>query len=57
MLPILEEAGGKIHTWSGEPTIWGKDAAATNAALNVLRPPLKPKEKHEKAGQWEDDNK
>jgi histidinol phosphatase-like enzyme (inositol monophosphatase family) len=34
MLPILEEAGGRFTTWSGEPTIWGKDAVATNANLS-----------------------
>ena len=35
MLPILTEAGGHFTTWAGEPTIWGKDACATNAALNA----------------------
>ena len=35
MLPILREAGGYFTTWSGKPTIWGKDAAATNGALNA----------------------
>jgi histidinol-phosphatase len=34
MLPILEEAGGHFTTWDGKPTIWGKDAAATNGALH-----------------------
>jgi histidinol phosphatase-like enzyme (inositol monophosphatase family) len=34
LLPILEEAGGHFTTWDGKPTIWGKDAAATNAALH-----------------------
>lgn len=34
MLPILTEAGGHFTTWAGEPTIWGKDACATNGALN-----------------------
>jgi histidinol-phosphatase len=32
-LPILREAGGHFCTWQGEPTIWGKDAIATNDAL------------------------
>lgn len=32
-LPILEEAGGRFCSWDGKPTIWGKDAVATNAAL------------------------
>ncbi|HLX64457.1 MAG TPA: histidinol-phosphatase [Planctomycetota bacterium] len=34
MLAIMQEAGGHFTTWDGEATIWGKDAAATNAALN-----------------------
>jgi histidinol-phosphatase len=34
LLPILQEAGGHFTTWSGEATIWGKDGAGTNAALN-----------------------
>jgi len=34
MLPIMTEAGGHFATWAGEPTIWGKDAFATNAALH-----------------------
>jgi histidinol phosphatase-like enzyme (inositol monophosphatase family) len=33
ILPIMEEAGGKFTTWSGERTIWGQDAVATNGAL------------------------
>ena len=33
--PILEEAGGHFTTWDGKPTIWGPDAAATNAALHA----------------------
>jgi histidinol phosphatase-like enzyme (inositol monophosphatase family) len=32
-LPILEEAGGRFCSWGGKPTIWGKDAVATNSAL------------------------
>lgn len=32
-LPIMREAGGHFCNWQGEPTIWGKDAFATNAAL------------------------
>jgi histidinol phosphatase-like enzyme (inositol monophosphatase family) len=34
LLPILQEAGGRFTTWDGRPTIWGGDAAATNAALH-----------------------
>ena len=34
MLPILQEAGGHFTNWAGEPTIWGPDAVATNAALH-----------------------
>ena len=34
LLPILEEAGGHFTTWDGAATIWGKDACATNGALN-----------------------
>jgi myo-inositol-1(or 4)-monophosphatase len=34
LLPILREAGGHYTTWSGEPTIWGPDGVATNAALH-----------------------
>ena len=34
LLPILREAGGHFTTWRGEPTIWGNDAVATNAALH-----------------------
>ena len=33
MLPILKEAGGKFTDWSGNETIWGKDAIATNGKL------------------------
>jgi histidinol phosphatase-like enzyme (inositol monophosphatase family) len=35
MMPILREAGGHFTTWDGEPTIWGPDSVATNAALNA----------------------
>ena len=35
LLPILREAGGHYTTWSGEPTIWGPDGVATNAALHA----------------------
>ncbi|HEX8524874.1 MAG TPA: inositol monophosphatase family protein [Tepidisphaeraceae bacterium] len=35
MVPILREAGGSFSTWRGEETIWGKDAVATNGALNA----------------------
>jgi histidinol phosphatase-like enzyme (inositol monophosphatase family) len=35
LLPIMSEAGGHFTTWNGEATIWGKDAAATNAALHA----------------------
>jgi histidinol-phosphatase len=38
MLPILREAGGHFTNWSGEETIWGKDAVATNGHL--LQPVL-----------------
>jgi fructose-1,6-bisphosphatase/inositol monophosphatase family enzyme len=34
VLPIIEEAGGHFTNWDGVATIWGKDAVATNAALN-----------------------
>lgn len=34
LLPILREAGGHFTTWAGEPTIWGPDGVATNAALH-----------------------
>ena len=33
--PIMEEAGGRFTTWDGTPTIWGKDAVASNAALHA----------------------
>ncbi len=35
LLPILQEAGGHFTTWSGDATIWGKDACATNGVLNA----------------------
>lgn len=31
--PILEEAGGTFTDWTGNATIWGGDAVATNGAL------------------------
>ena len=34
LLPILEEAGGKFTTWSGQRTIWGTDAVSTNSLLH-----------------------
>ena len=34
LLPILREAGGHFTDWRGTPTIWGADAAGTNAALH-----------------------
>jgi Archaeal fructose-1,6-bisphosphatase and related enzymes of inositol monophosphatase family len=34
MLPILREAGGHFGDWSGNPTIHGADAYATNSALH-----------------------
>jgi len=34
MLPILTEAGGHFNDWTGKPTIHGRDAVATNAALH-----------------------
>jgi histidinol-phosphatase len=51
MLPILEEAGGRFTTWSGEPTIWGPDAVATNGLLHeevvgILRSEGAPPVKH-----------
>lgn len=30
---ILEEAGGTLTDWDGEPTIWGESSIATNGAL------------------------
>lgn len=33
LLPILTEAGGHFADWQGTPTIYGKDAFATNDAL------------------------
>lgn len=33
LLPIIEEAGGVFTDWSGERTVFGKSAIATNAAL------------------------
>lgn len=33
LLPILTEAGGHFTDWQGTPTIYGKDAFATNSAL------------------------
>lgn len=35
-LPIMKESGGRFCTWSGQETIWGTDAVATNAALFSL---------------------
>ncbi len=35
LLVIMEEAGGKFTTWNGEPTIWGKDAVASNGRLHA----------------------
>lgn len=34
MITILEEAGGRFTSWSGERTIWGPDALATNGVLH-----------------------
>jgi histidinol phosphatase-like enzyme (inositol monophosphatase family) len=34
MLPILHEAAGRFSDWQGQPTIWSKDALATNPALH-----------------------
>jgi histidinol-phosphatase len=34
LVPILRESGGHFSTWSGEETIYGPDAVATNAALS-----------------------
>lgn len=33
MVPILKEAGGRFSTWTGEETIYGKDAFASNGKL------------------------
>jgi histidinol phosphatase-like enzyme (inositol monophosphatase family) len=33
LLPIIEEAGGVFTDWSGERTVFGQSAIATNAAL------------------------
>jgi histidinol-phosphatase len=35
ILPIMQEAGGHFTDWNGEPTIYGKDGAGTNAALHA----------------------
>ncbi len=32
--PIIEEAGGAFTDWKGVPTIYGKDAVATNGRLH-----------------------
>ncbi len=32
--PIIEEAGGRFTDWKGVPTIYGKDAVATNSKLH-----------------------
>lgn len=34
LMPIIEEAGGRFTAWSGERTIDGGDAVATNGALH-----------------------
>lgn len=34
LMPIIEEAGGRFTAWSGERTIYGGDAVATNGALH-----------------------
>ena len=33
LVPIINEAGGKLTTWKGEETIWGKDAFCSNGSL------------------------
>ena len=33
LAPIMEESGGTFTTWSGERTIWGEEAVATNGVL------------------------
>ncbi|MBK34102.1 MAG: histidinol-phosphatase [Gemmatimonadetes bacterium] len=33
LAPVIEEAGGTFTTWSGEETIWGEEAVATNGVL------------------------
>lgn len=47
LIPILTEAGGMFTDWNGTPTIYGKDAVATNghlhpAVLDVLKSERKP---------------
>ena len=32
--PILEEAGGRFSDWNGVPTMYGRDAVATNGRLH-----------------------
>lgn len=44
LMPVIEEAGGRFTAWSGERTIDGGDAVATNGRLHdevleLLRPP------------------
>ena len=34
LLPVIEEAGGVFTDWTGQPTAFGGDAIATNAALS-----------------------
>ncbi len=36
LLPIIEEAGGRFTSWSGEATIRGGDSVATNGILHDL---------------------
>ena len=33
LAPVMEEAGGTFTTWSGEETIWGEEAVATNGVV------------------------
>ena len=33
LMPVIKEAGGTFTTWSGEETIWGEEAVATNGIL------------------------
>jgi histidinol phosphatase-like enzyme (inositol monophosphatase family) len=34
LMPVIEEAGGRFTTWSGEATIYGPDAVASNGVLH-----------------------
>ncbi len=34
LVPIVEEAGGRMTAFSGEPAIWGECAVTTNGVLH-----------------------